>query len=284
MIVVIDGINRSQFSWLVEETYRLRKRVFCDRLGWDVVVEDGKEQDMFDQLNPTYIVSLDKFGKVVGCMRLLQTLGPNMLADVFSDVLQGEPAPSSPDIWEATRFCVDTVRLNGKGSKTKNSISYVTSEVMVAAFEYAREAGVRDAVAVIDPIMNRVMCRSCNAPYGYLGKPTPMGKVTAMAALMDCSSERITKLRNFAGITGDVMMPEDQALEMFGDEVLGYRMEEYEIPSPINVNAYLTEMLEQATASGNADEIKATLELIAKIRAGATPNATSFVTVDEVAS
>ena len=54
---------------------------------------------------------------------------------------------------------------------------------MIGAFEYARAAGVEDAVAVIDPIMNRVLKRFCNAPYDYLGKATPVGKVTAIAAL-----------------------------------------------------------------------------------------------------
>ena len=38
-------------------------------------------------------------------------------------------------IWEATRFCFDTNLLHS--GKTRNSISYITSEVMIGAFEYA---------------------------------------------------------------------------------------------------------------------------------------------------
>jgi acyl homoserine lactone synthase len=143
-------------------------------------------------------------------MRLLQTTGPHMLADVFSSILDGEPPLRSSTVWEATRFCVDTQRLSrGRG---RNTISYVTSEVMIGAFEFAMAAGVQDAVAVIDPVMNRVMQRSGNAPYGYLGSPKPMGKVVALAALMDCSAERVANIRAFSGIAGPVFAQQGMTL------------------------------------------------------------------------
>ncbi|WP_343231140.1 acyl-homoserine-lactone synthase [Thalassovita aquimarina] len=193
--------------------HALRARVFADRLGWEVTVKNGMEIDEFDALNPAHVICLDDDGDVVGCMRLLQTTGPHMLADVFYDILDGEPPLRSSRIWEATRFCVDTEKL--KGRTTRNSISYVTSEVMIGAFEYARDAGVLDAVAVIDPVMNRVMQRSRNAPYDYLGTPKQMGKVKAMAALMDCSEERIAGIRDFAGINHDVFGSDDEVLSLF---------------------------------------------------------------------
>lgn len=213
MIIVIDALNRDRFNGLLEEMYRLRTRVFRDRLGWDVTIKDGLERDLYDELDPAYIISLDREGHVVGCMRLLQTTGPHMLADVFSDILEGEPPLRSPQIWEATRFCVDTERLT-RGGRAANSISYVTSEVMVGAFEYGRDAGVLDAVAVIDPVMNRVMVRSGNAPYDYIGKTVDMGKAHALAALLDCSDERIDRIRAHAGIEGDVFLSEAEALSL----------------------------------------------------------------------
>jgi acyl homoserine lactone synthase len=210
MIYVIDSLNHSAHSTLLNDMFRLRKRVFHDRLGWDVQIADGLETDLFDDLDPAHVVSVDDEGNVVGCMRLLQTTGPHMLADVFSSLLDGEPPLRSSTVWEATRFCVDTQRL--AGGRGRNSISYVTSEVMIGAFEFAMAAGVQDAVAVIDPVMNRVMQRSGNAPYGYLGSPKPMGKVVALAALMDCSAERVANIRAFSGIAGPVFAPQDMTL------------------------------------------------------------------------
>ncbi|MBL1435541.1 MAG: autoinducer synthase [Rhodobacteraceae bacterium] len=202
MIKIIDSINHSKNLDLLEQMHQLRARVFQGRLGWDVNVVDGKEIDMFDNLDPAHVVSVSTSGEVLGCMRLLQTTGPHMLADVFSSIMDGEPPLRSSTLWEATRFCVDTERL-GRG-KGRNTISYVTSEIMIGAFEFAMKAGVSDAVAVIDPIMDRVMKRSGNAPYDYLGSATPMGKVTALAALMDCSEERIASIREYSGITHNV--------------------------------------------------------------------------------
>ncbi|MBK0327021.1 GNAT family N-acetyltransferase [Rhodobacteraceae bacterium F11138] len=207
MIIIIDELNRHKYASILEDMYKLRARVFQDRLGWEVKVTDGKEIDEFDDLQPTHVVSIDDDGDVVGCMRLLQTTGPHMLADVFYSILEGEPPLRSAQVWEATRFCVDTAKLSG--GKTRNSISYVTSEVMIGAFEYAQKAGVLDAVAVIDPVMNRVLKRSGNAPYDYLGNAKPMGKVTAMAALMDCSDERIESVRAFSGIRHDVFATDE---------------------------------------------------------------------------
>ncbi len=213
MIIAIDGMNKGQFGDILADMHRLRARVFQDRLGWEVEVRDGMEIDSFDALDPTHIVSLDDRGRVVGCMRLLQTTGPHMLADVFCAILDGEPPLRSAQLWEATRFCVDTERL--ERGKSRNSISYVTSEVMIGAFEYARRAGVLDAVAVIDPVMNRVLIRSGNAPVGQVGTPKPMGKVKAMAVLMDCSEERIAAIRAHAGIEHDVFLSDDEALALY---------------------------------------------------------------------
>ncbi|WP_096785474.1 acyl-homoserine-lactone synthase [Rhodobacter sp. CZR27] len=206
MIFIIDSLNLHEHASLVKDMYRLRKRVFADRLGWDVKVSQGMERDNFDELDPAHVVSVDDDGQVVGCMRLLQTTGPHMLSDVFSSILDGEPPLRSATCWEATRFCVDTERLSG--GRSRNSIAYVTSEVMIGAFEFAMSAGVTDAVAVIDPVMDRVLKRSGNAPHGYLGTPKPMGKVTALAALMDCSEERVARIRDFSGIRHDVMQPQ----------------------------------------------------------------------------
>lgn len=256
MIVVVDGLNKNHFTGLLAQVFELRARVFKDRLDWDVTVTNGQERDAYDDLDPAYIVALSDIGRVVGCMRLLQTTGPNMLADVFNGILDGEPAPSSPLIWEATRFCVDTTVLNrSTGTQT---ISYVTSEIMVAAFEYARAAGVEDAVAVIDPVMNRVMKRSGNAPYDYLGRPTPMGKVMAMAALMDCSPERIASVRDFAGITGDVFFSEDEALKRFGDP----HKTHHSLKALQTMQAYCSESLQDAASP---EELRDAMRVISKL-------------------
>ncbi|UOA25792.1 acyl-homoserine-lactone synthase [Pseudosulfitobacter sp. DSM 107133] len=217
MIIVIDGLNRHRYSRLLDEMFALRARVFGQRLGWDVNITDGKEIDQFDGLDPAYVIGLNDDGHVVSCVRALQTTGPHMLSDVFHDILDGEPPLRSATLWESTRFCVDTEILDRGNSR--NSVSYATCELMAASLEYAKNSGISDIVTVIDPVMNRVLKRSDCAPYGYVGSTKPMGKVSAMAALLDCSDERIGKIRAFAGIKGDIFVSDQRAFELSDDHV-----------------------------------------------------------------
>ncbi|WP_283178918.1 acyl-homoserine-lactone synthase [Gemmobacter sp. 24YEA27] len=52
--------------------YGLRARVFSDASGWDVSIEQGREIDRFDHLDPLYLVGLDTEGEVISCVRLLR--------------------------------------------------------------------------------------------------------------------------------------------------------------------------------------------------------------------
>jgi len=221
MIIVIDGTNRHRYTQLLDEMYALRARVFGQRLGWEVDIKEGLEIDQYDALDPAYVIGINDDNKVVSCVRALQTTGPHMLSDVFSDILDGQPPMRSATLWESTRFCVDTEALDRGNSR--NSISYATCELMAASLEYARDSGISDIVTVIDPVMNRVLKRSDCAPYGYVGKTTPMGKVAAMAALLDCSEDRIARIRNFAGVEGNVFVETDRerALSDAGREAAG---------------------------------------------------------------
>lgn len=161
-----------------------------------------------------------------------------MLSDVFYDILDGEPPLRSATIWESTRFCVDRDKL-AKGT-ARNSVSYATCELMVGILEYGRDSGIADIITVIDPVMDRVLKRSDNAPHGYVGKTADMGKVKALAALCDCSDERIDKVRAFAGIEGDIFVGED--------EVAAARTPESAEMLSARLRAYCAEQIANATS------------------------------------
>jgi acyl homoserine lactone synthase len=108
MIVVIEQQNAHKYSELTDEMFKLRARIFRDRLGWDVQVVDGRERDQYDDAGPVYVIYADKEGREVkGCLRLLPTTGPTLLADIFSDTMPDAVHLSAPTIWECTRFCID---------------------------------------------------------------------------------------------------------------------------------------------------------------------------------
>lgn len=268
MIIVIDGTNRDQYTYLLDQMFQLRARVFEGRLGWDVNVENGREADQFDALDPAYVIGLNDRGQVVSCVRALQTTGPHMLSDVFTSILDGEPPLRSATLWESTRFCVDTQIL--ERGRSRNSVSYATCELMAGSLLYAMESGIADIVTVIDPVMDRVLKRSDCAPYGYVGKTVPMGKVPAMAALLDCTEERIEKICRFAGIEGDIFVSPDVATAMTDKAIAERAMSRYAPTSgkqstPGGRDALETYCLEQIEAARTPEEITAARNLAIRL-------------------
>jgi N-acyl-L-homoserine lactone synthetase len=59
MIVVVEQYNAHKYQHLIDEMFRLRARIFRDRLNWDVAVTDGKERDRYDDEQPVYIIHSD---------------------------------------------------------------------------------------------------------------------------------------------------------------------------------------------------------------------------------
>ena len=71
----------------LKKMYILRHTVFHDRLGWDVLSDRGMEHDFFDVLNPIYVLVKGAGDEIQGCSRLLPTMGPYMLKDVFPQLV-----------------------------------------------------------------------------------------------------------------------------------------------------------------------------------------------------
>jgi acyl-homoserine lactone synthase len=107
MVYAISKNNRSSLGRELDTMFRDRKRVFVDRLKWNVpVVNDVYEQDQFDTDDAVYIVAADPVtGQHHGSLRLIPSLKPHMLRDVFSSLCEDD-VPVGPDIWEMTRICL----------------------------------------------------------------------------------------------------------------------------------------------------------------------------------
>ena len=85
---------------LLDGMYKLRHTVFAERLKWTSLNNSQREINLYDVINPVYLICRDPAGEVVGCWRLLPTTGPYMLKDIFPHLLWGAPPPERPDTWE----------------------------------------------------------------------------------------------------------------------------------------------------------------------------------------
>jgi len=109
MIQLITEPWYGEFSHTLFAIHQLRHRVFKVRMDWDVQISGDMEVDKFDSLHPAYLAQLSDDGRVQGCVRLLPTKGPTMLRDTFPALLNGQPMPMSPQIWESSRFAIDGI-------------------------------------------------------------------------------------------------------------------------------------------------------------------------------
>ncbi len=206
MIKLIEGDVASFFPREVDAMFRNRAETFHDRLGWDVTVENGRERDRFDDEYPLYPVSVDpKTQEYWGSLRLLPTTGPNMLADVFPELLEEGERIESATVWESSRFCARIARRQpGRGP---SRIGYVMRELILGAGEVALYAGLTQIVSVFDERI-KLLFQDAEIPVEIIGRPQMIGKVMAYAGLFEPDPDAMAAYRIKYGMPASVLAPD----------------------------------------------------------------------------
>ncbi|MDR3100303.1 MAG: GNAT family N-acetyltransferase [Paraburkholderia sp.] len=158
----------------INEMYRLRARVFRDRMGWDIPTIAGMEIDGYDALGPHYMLIQDDGGKVRGCWRLMPTEGPNMLRDTFPQLLHGQAAPAGRHIWELSRFAIES------GNEHAFGFADVTMHAIHSLISFADRMGISRYVTVTTTPIERLLRRT-GIEVARLGAPMRIGVENAVA-------------------------------------------------------------------------------------------------------
>ncbi len=106
MALVIRAHHRPLFTDLLDQMYRLRRRVFVERLGWKLDTDGVREIDQFDTGGCLHLVALDDDGRVRATSRFTPSLEPNVTSDVLQAQMNGR-FPRGEHIVEISRHCVD---------------------------------------------------------------------------------------------------------------------------------------------------------------------------------
>ena len=203
MLKVIEGRRASLFPKEMDAMFRNRANVFSERLGWEVIVKDGRERDIFDDENPLYLVSVDPYtGDYWGSLRLLPTTGPNMLRDVFPFLLGKGEFIESATIWESSRICA--VVAEGQPERSRNGVNLALGELLAGIGEVAIIAGLTQIVSVFDARIFRVLRAAGCAPQ-IIGKPCRIGSTMSYAGLFDTGEGPLQSIRDAVGIEGSVL-------------------------------------------------------------------------------
>ncbi len=187
---------------LMMEMHRLRRRVFKERLEWDVSISGDMEVDPYDALGPVHLVQLSNAGAVIGCVRFLPTTGPTMLANTFPTLLVGNEAPRDPRIFESSRFCVDTDRAKEAGSR---GLRQATSCLFAAMIEWGLTQDLSAIVTVTDARVERIL-RRASWPLGRIGSPREIGSTETVAGFLEVSETALSNVRERSGLSGPVLV------------------------------------------------------------------------------
>lgn len=202
MIRIINGANRNEYPEEIAAMHRLRKRVFHDLLKWDVTVRDDWEVDHYDDANPIYVMSYSPDGHLRGSLRLLPTLGPNMLDDTFPILLGGRPEIRSAEIWESSRFCIEPEISQDRAS---NQVTIAAAELMCGVGEIGLASGLSHIVTVTDVFLER-MFRRMGCPGERIAEPHKIGSVHAVAVAWEVTPDLLARMKAVAEIDGPLLV------------------------------------------------------------------------------
>jgi acyl homoserine lactone synthase len=193
MSQVISIASRKEFkSKELWNMYRLRAKVFKERMGWDIPVMSGMEIDGYDALDPTYMLISDRDGNLRGCCRMLPTEGPYMLRDTFSELLYNHPVPEGKNVWELSRFAIQTDEQKGFG------FAELALESMREMVSFGDRMGIDYYVIVTTTAIERLL-RCAGIAVTRFGPPLRIGVENSVALNIDLGEQ--THVALFGKIT-----------------------------------------------------------------------------------
>lgn len=168
-----DAVMRAMFE--------ARKRVFVDLLGWDLpVLADRFEIDQFDDQHARYLILADTDQNHLASARLLPTTRPHILGDLFPE-LRDAPAPTGPDTWEITRFCLDRRLRAPERRRWRDAL-------VTALARYALEHGITTYVGVAEQgWLDQVLAFGWHAE--LLGNPRTIDRMTLGALRIEITPD-----------------------------------------------------------------------------------------------
>ncbi|MCD8563304.1 MAG: hypothetical protein LRY54_04580 [Alphaproteobacteria bacterium] len=179
--------------------HRLRKRIFVDAQNWDIPTFKDMEYDAYDNPAATYLVHLNTQGEVDGMVRVYPTDRPYMIKDVWPEVVEKIPMPSSEKIYEGSRFVIDS-------DVSKDEKKIIKEQLVCAMMEYGLENGIEYYVGVMpDNFWKSVFIRS-GWTIEKLGKTIVADDGSEIyAAKFEVSNFHYYQIRRITGISTKVL-------------------------------------------------------------------------------
>lgn len=184
--------------------FRLRHRVFAEQLQWCTRSNVGEERDEYDSphCSPLYLASFADDGRLSGCLRLLPTNGPNMLADTFLRYVKDVRIPEDRTVWEISRFAVDNTVQN-LGADVRAGM--FAAELIQGLSEFGLRNGINRYVALYAASMTKFVTRLGARPQ-FLGPTRFVGATLSAVVSFDVTERALDRIRSATGRYDSVLV------------------------------------------------------------------------------
>jgi N-acyl-L-homoserine lactone synthetase len=203
MIHVVSLANQHLYARQLDQMFRMRHTYYIEGHGWaDLVSNDGRETDEFDDDNAHYLMSLDPFGDVAASVRLNPTTGPTLLKKfaTWSD----EDLPSLDSVWDISRWIAAPHHRRAANPRWPTNHQ---RELMIGILEFCETRGLTHLIMLAElRLAERIA--TYGWPLRHLGLPRLYegGKGAAVAAEITVGHHVVALTRAKTGVTSNMLV------------------------------------------------------------------------------
>lgn len=193
MFLTIQAHQYDRHRHLLDDMFRLRKKVFVDEARWTIPHENGREKDRYDTLKPVYLIWCNsERTRLYGALRLMPTTGPTLLYDTFRATFPGNVCLTAPGIWEGTRLCIDKANLSEDHPEIQPVRAF--GFLLLALGECALAHGIHTMVTNYEPHVSRIYVRTGLA-VDEIGRADGYGRFPVCCGLFEVSETVVNAMR-----------------------------------------------------------------------------------------
>ena len=187
MIIHVPPKARKYHSQLVTGFYAARKRIFKDRMQWDVSADNSIEMDSFDHDYAHYLVSCFN-NEVIGGVRLTSSLHPNLTFECFEKYFGKIDVQRKDTLLESSRFGIENIT-GMQSSVLRNS----TLDLFCSILQMALSYGFEEIIIVVDVRMERIIGLS-GWQFNRVSDVVQIGKTQTVVGVLPVGRKFIEKI------------------------------------------------------------------------------------------
>jgi len=153
MVYLITPNDYASHRADLDAMYRLRHKVFFEKLKWQVKSQDNMEKDEYDENNTFYLIYKDQNNIVRGCHRYIPMNHSCMFDGPFDFVLPNLKDYKNAKYWEASRLAIDCDFLEENPTEARKVIVRISA----ASMQLGLDAEIKSFLTLSYPSVARLL-------------------------------------------------------------------------------------------------------------------------------